>query len=37
MGNLYFEYVEEVKNECSHEIVMAAPNLKNAVNATKKL
>ncbi len=37
MDNFYFEYVEEVKKECSHEIVTAAPNLKNAVNATKKL
>ena len=32
----YFEYVEEVKKECSHEIVMAALNLKNAANGTKK-
>jgi hypothetical protein len=37
MDNLYFEYVEEVKKECSHEIVMAAPNLKNVTNATEKL
>ena len=36
MDNVYFEYVEEVKKECYHEIVMAAPNLKNAANATKK-
>jgi hypothetical protein len=36
MDNLFLEHVEEVKKECSHEIVMAAPNLKNAANATKK-
>jgi hypothetical protein len=37
MDNLYFEHVEEVKKECSHEIVMAAANLKNVANDTKKL
>ena len=37
MNNFSFEYVEEVKKECSHEIVTAAPNLKNVVNGTKKL
>ena len=36
MDNYYFEYEEEVKKECSHEIVTAAPNLKNVANATKK-
>ena len=36
MDNSLFEYKEEVKKECSHEIVMAAANLKNAANATKK-
>ncbi len=37
MDNLYFEHIEEVKKECSHEIVMAALNIKNATNDTKKL
>jgi hypothetical protein len=36
MDNLYVEYVEEVKKECSHEIVTAAPNLKNVANDIKK-
>jgi hypothetical protein len=36
MNNLYFEHVEEVKKECSHEIVMAAVSLKNAANAMEK-
>ena len=37
MDNLYFEYVEEVKKECSHETVMVAVCLRNAVSDTRKL